>query len=175
MFCLRLFCPSDSFEHCLALLTRWRASVHSLSYYFLCDPRRCDNSRKVRAPKCDSVLGTPHVVTWTKHHICIIWFWIWLDWPAGAWSENYFQIIQSKGLGSYIPAETTFFTLSIGKRLLLPLLLNKVYTRYVPDNLQYSTCKLCSIYIYICRVEWAPPSWYSYHCSPSTYIVFYIG
>ena len=46
MFCPCLFCPSDKFDHCLALPTHWRASVCALSYwYLLCDPRRCDNNR----------------------------------------------------------------------------------------------------------------------------------
>ena len=45
-----LFCPSDNFEHCLALPTRWRASVRALFYwYMLGDPRRCEINRKVHA------------------------------------------------------------------------------------------------------------------------------
>ena len=46
---------------------RWRASVHALFYlYLLCDPRRSDNYRKVRAPRRVSASEAPHVVTWTK-------------------------------------------------------------------------------------------------------------
>ena len=47
-----MFCPSDNFETCLALPTRWRASVRPLSFWYLfCDPRRWDNSRKAHAPE----------------------------------------------------------------------------------------------------------------------------
>ena len=63
MFCPCLFCPSHNFEHCLALPTRWRTSVHILfNWYLLCDPRRCDNSRKVptRAEARQHVLSTTH-------------------------------------------------------------------------------------------------------------------
>ena len=35
-------------------------------WYMLCDPRRCDNRRKVRALRRISALGAPNVVTWTK-------------------------------------------------------------------------------------------------------------
>ena len=67
MFCTCLFCPSDNFETCLALLTRWRASALPLSYWYLfCDPRRWENSKKVRTPRRVSTSGAPHVVTWTK-------------------------------------------------------------------------------------------------------------
>jgi len=67
MFYPCLFCPSDNFEHCLVLPTHWRASVHALFYwYLLCDPRRCEINRKVRAPRHASESGAPHVVTWTK-------------------------------------------------------------------------------------------------------------
>ena len=67
MFCPCLFCPSDNFEHCFVLPMRWRASVCTLFYwYLLYDPRRCDNSRKVRALRRVSTSGAPHVVTWTK-------------------------------------------------------------------------------------------------------------
>ena len=63
MFFPCLFCPSDNFETCLALPTRWHGSVRALSYWYLfCDPRRWDNSRKVRV----SASGLQHVVTWTK-------------------------------------------------------------------------------------------------------------
>ena len=74
MFCPWLFCPSDNFEHCLVLLKCGRASVRALFYWYLfCDPRRCDNSRKERAPRRVSASGAPHIVTWTrptwlKHH-----------------------------------------------------------------------------------------------------------
>ena len=62
-----MFCPCESFETCLALLTQWPASVRALSYWYLfCDPRRWDNCRKVCAPRRISVMGAPHVVTWTK-------------------------------------------------------------------------------------------------------------
>jgi len=44
----------------------WR-NRRALSYWYLfCDPRRWDNSRKVRAPRRVSTLGAPHLVTWTK-------------------------------------------------------------------------------------------------------------
>ena len=66
IFCPCLFCPSANFESCLALPTRWHTSVRALSYWYLfCDPRRWDNSRKVRAPRRVSASGAPHVVTWT--------------------------------------------------------------------------------------------------------------
>ena len=69
MFFPCLFCPSDNFETCLALPTCWHASVHALSYWYLfCDPRRWDNSRKVRAPWHVSMSGAPHNVTWMKKH-----------------------------------------------------------------------------------------------------------
>ena len=56
-----LFCPSDNLEHCLALPTRSRASVRALFYWYMfCDPRRCENNRKVRAPRRVSVSGSPH-------------------------------------------------------------------------------------------------------------------
>ena len=74
LLCPCLFCPSDSFETCLALPTCWRASERTLFYWYLfCDPRRWDNSRNVCAPRRISASGAPHVViwtkqTWTKHH-----------------------------------------------------------------------------------------------------------
>ena len=67
MFCPCSFCPSDNFEHCLALPMRQCASVRTLFYwYLLCNTRRCGNSRKVLAPRRISALEAPHIVTWTK-------------------------------------------------------------------------------------------------------------
>jgi len=67
LFCQCLFCPSENVEHCFALPMCSCTSVHALFYwYLLCDPRRCDNSRKVQAPRRVSAWGAPHVVTWTK-------------------------------------------------------------------------------------------------------------
>ena len=52
MFCPCLFCPSDNFEHCLALPTCWHTLGRARFYwYLLCDPRRCDYSRKVCASR----------------------------------------------------------------------------------------------------------------------------
>ena len=62
-----IFCPSDNFAHCLALPMPWCASVHALFFwYLLCDPRRCENSRKVHTLWRVSASGAQHVVTWTK-------------------------------------------------------------------------------------------------------------
>ena len=62
-----LFCPSDNSEHRLGLLMRSRALVHTFLYlYWLCDPRRCEINRKVRAPRRVSASGAPHIVTWIK-------------------------------------------------------------------------------------------------------------
>ena len=48
----------------------WRSRqtlVRALFYlYLFCDPRKCDNSMKVRAPRRVSASGAPHVVTWPK-------------------------------------------------------------------------------------------------------------
>ena len=61
------FVQNDNFEHCLALPIRWRALVRTLYYWYLvCDPRKCDNSRKVCTPRRVSASGAPHVVPWTK-------------------------------------------------------------------------------------------------------------
>ena len=74
MFCPFLFCPSDNFEHCLALPTSWRPAVRALFYwYLLCDPRRCDNNWEVGSQRRVSASGALHVVTgtkqtWIKHH-----------------------------------------------------------------------------------------------------------
>ena len=47
-----LFSPSDNLEYRLALPTHSRASVCALLYlYWLCDPKRCEINRKVRAPR----------------------------------------------------------------------------------------------------------------------------
>ena len=47
--------------------TRSRGSVCTLLYlHWLCDPRRCEINRKVRAPKRVSASGAPHIVTWIK-------------------------------------------------------------------------------------------------------------
>jgi len=62
-----LFCPSDNLEHHLALPTRSRTSVRTLSYwYLLSGPRRCEMNRKVGTPRGVSASGVPHIVTWTK-------------------------------------------------------------------------------------------------------------
>jgi len=62
-----LFCLSDNLEHRLALPTSSRASVRALIYLsWLCDPRRCEINRKVRAPRRVSASGAPHIVTWIK-------------------------------------------------------------------------------------------------------------
>ena len=73
-----LFCPSDNLEHRSALPTRSRASVRALLYlYWLCDPRRCEINRKVRASRRVSTLGAPHIVTrikqtWIKHQCTVL-------------------------------------------------------------------------------------------------------
>ena len=53
-----LFCPSDNFENCFALPTRWRASVCALFYCYLTFlDHRINIRRKVRAPRRVSVSG----------------------------------------------------------------------------------------------------------------------
>ena len=58
-----LFCPSDNFEHPLALLTRWCASARTLFYSFhtLLD-HSTNIIRKMRAPRRVSVSGAPNDV-----------------------------------------------------------------------------------------------------------------
>ena len=57
----------------------WRADAPRAlsSWYLFCDPRRWDNSRKVRAPRGVSASGAPHVVTctkqtWTEHQCTVL-------------------------------------------------------------------------------------------------------
>ena len=53
------------------VLSKWqfRNLFGALSYWYLfCDPRRWDNSRKVRAPRRVSASGAPHIVTGQNKH-----------------------------------------------------------------------------------------------------------
>ena len=40
--------------------------VTLFNWYLLCDPRRCEITWKVRAPRRVSASGAPNIVTWTK-------------------------------------------------------------------------------------------------------------
>ena len=145
--CPCLFCPSDTFEHCLALPTRWRASLCAIFYgYLLCDQRRCDNSIKVCAPRRVSASGAPHIVTWTKQT------WIKHHNTQFSYNQDQTRLLLSQPFTMFDPSLTGSWFVIYG--ILIQYLLFEIQLHTYADIKENIVCILPAYFLWAKKIQY---------------------